>query len=86
VVIANLMNLLSPEMFVLGGGVIEALGKELLPIMEKVSFEQAFPVASRHVRIRPAMLGDDAGIIGAALLARERALSAKNRVKTYAPV
>jgi glucokinase len=82
VAIANLMNLLSPEMFVLGGGVIEALGKELLPIMEKAAFEQAFPVASRHVRIRPAMLGDDAGIIGAAFLARERALSAKNRVKT----
>jgi glucokinase len=72
IAIAGIINLLNPELFVLGGGVIEALGKELIPLIEQTARQRAMPNASRNVRIRAAMLGDDAGIIGAALLARER--------------
>lgn len=71
--IANLMNLLNPERFILGGGVIEALGDELLPIIDAKARAEAFPHAARNVSIVPAMLGDDAGIVGAAFLALERA-------------
>ncbi|NQU44221.1 ROK family protein [bacterium] len=72
-VVANLMHALNPELFVFGGGLIEALGRDLLPLIEQVARREALPNTSRNVRIRPAMLKDDAGVVGAAFLARERA-------------
>lgn len=72
IVIANLMNLINLELYVLGGGVMEALGAELVPLVEEKAREEAFPNSSRNVRVRPAMLGDDSGIVGAAFLALER--------------
>lgn len=72
IAIANTIHILNPEVIVLGGGVIEALGGDLMPLIEKAAARETFPCALRNVRIRRAMLGDDAGIIGAAFLARER--------------
>jgi glucokinase len=72
IVIANTIHLLNPEVIILGGGVMEALGNELVPLIEQAALKETFPCAARNVRIRKAMLGDDAGIIGAAFLARER--------------
>jgi len=72
IVIADIINFLNPELFVLGGGVIEALGAELVPLIDKAARLHAMPSTSRNVAIRRAMLGDDAVVIGAALLAHER--------------
>jgi glucokinase len=72
IVIGSLINFLNPELFVLGGGVIGALGDEFIPLIDKYARAHAFENAARNVRICPAMLGDDAGVIGAALLALER--------------
>jgi glucokinase len=79
VAIANIMNFLNPELFVLGGGIMEAMGRELIPRVRETALKEAFPTASRNVAIRPAMLGDLAGVVGAAFLARERALAAPRR-------
>ena len=56
---------------VLGGGVSEALGKPYLYRVRE-SFERVvFPQTLQRCEIVPSQLGDDAGMLGAALLARE---------------
>jgi glucokinase len=68
---ASIVNLIDPEMVVLGGGVIEALGdKFLAPI--RVTARQYYiqQKDADKVRIVSAQLGDRAGILGAAVLAR----------------
>jgi glucokinase len=69
--IGSLVNVLNPEVVVLGGGVIEALGVYMMEIIERNARSIAFEFAIKDVRFAKAELGDDAGIIGAAMLARE---------------
>ena len=66
--LANLINILNPEMIVIGGGV--ANGWELFeePMRHQVD-EHAFPLPASEVKIVPAECGDDAGLLGAARLA-----------------
>jgi glucokinase len=54
-----------PECFVLGGGV-SSVGELLLE-----GIRGALPEQDRHIRLLLASLGNDAGLIGAALLARD---------------
>ena len=71
---ASIVNLIDPEMVVFGGGVVEALDDEFLdPI--RVTARQYFiqQDGADKVRIVPARLGDYAGVLGAAVLARQRA-------------
>jgi len=68
--IASVVNLLNVEVVVLGGGVMAAGDLVLEPIREAVQMAALTP-ALECCRIVPAQLGQDAGIIGAALLARD---------------
>src|SRR5205085_3822090 len=68
--VANLVNILSPEVVVLGGGVIEALADEMMTIITKTAKEHAMPGTLKGVEIIASKLGDNAGITGAAVLAR----------------
>ena len=70
--VANLLNLFSPQMVVLGGGVVEALGEQLLKGVRKHTREYALDHAMQNVEIVPAALGDDAVILGCAALAQAR--------------
>ena len=70
--VANLINLLNPEIVVLGGGVIEALSDEMLPIIIKTAKEHSLPGTSKGVEIVASKLGDLAGITGGAVLARRK--------------
>jgi len=66
--LANLINILNPEMIVIGGGV--ANGWELFEEhMRHQVDEHAFPLPASEVKIVPAECGDDAGLLGAARLA-----------------
>jgi glucokinase len=66
--IANLINLLNPEIIVVGGGV--ANGWKLFEHhMRQQVIERAFPLPARSVKILRAQCGDDAGLLGAARLA-----------------
>ena len=67
--IANIVHLLSPEMIVLGGGVLEALGDGPVAEVEKVVQDYTLPHTMDNVRVVRAALGDDSGILGAAVLA-----------------
>jgi glucokinase len=66
--IGSVINLLGPEMIVLGGGVMEACGDHMLPIIDHVARETAISSSADHVKIVVSKLGDDAGILGAAAL------------------
>jgi glucokinase len=70
-VLANLATVVCPEAIVLGGGVSEALGKPWIARV-KAAFDQwVFPETLRGCRVIASDLGDDAGMLGAALQARE---------------
>jgi len=70
--IATLVNLLNPEVVVLCGGVIAAGEPLFKPVRETVK-KRAFPAPVARVHIVPSVLGDDAGVIGAAGVALARA-------------
>ncbi len=67
---ANLVNILNPEVVVLGGGVIEALADEMMGVIVETATDYAMPGAMKGVEIVASKLGDSAGITGAAVLAR----------------
>lgn len=67
---ANLINTLNPQAIILGGGMIEALGDRLLPRITKAAWAHVIAPSEERVRIKDTGLGDDAGILGAALAAR----------------
>ena len=67
--IANLVNILSPEVVVLGGGVIEALADEMMSVIVETAQDYAMPGTMKGVEIIASKLGDSAGITGAAVLA-----------------
>ena len=68
---ANLINLLNPEMIIVGGGVM-ASGELLLGHAGDFARQYAFPPSFEDCRIVQSKLWPDAGMIGAALLARNR--------------
>jgi glucokinase len=70
IAVSNLVNILNPEIVVLGGGVIEALGDEMMDIIKKTAKDHAMPGAMKGVQIVDCHLGDNAGITGGAVLAK----------------
>jgi glucokinase len=65
--IANIANMLNPEVVVVGGGVINAGDLLLAPARQVVLSRALAP--SREVRVERAAFGPEAGMIGAAALA-----------------
>jgi glucokinase len=70
IAVGNLVNILNPEVVVLGGGVIEALADEVMGIVVEVAREYILSGTSKNVEIIPSKLGDNAGITGGAVLAK----------------
>jgi len=66
--LANLINILNPEMIVIGGGVMNAWDLFEKHMHQQVE-ERAFPSLAARVKIVRAKCGDDAGLLGAARLA-----------------
>ncbi len=66
--IANLVNILNPEMVIIGGGVAKA-GGILLKIVKKSIETYALEVNRKGLKITLGKLKTDAGIVGAAALA-----------------
>ena len=67
---ANLINTLNLEMIVIGGGVANA-GRWLLEPAIEEAHRRSYAETSNACRIVPTKLGSDAGVIGAALYARD---------------
>jgi len=70
--VASLINIVNPEVFVLGGGVIEALEGEMMPTIIKTAQQHVMAGTLKGAEIRASHLGDNAGITGAAVIARSR--------------
>jgi glucokinase len=68
--IANIVNMLNPEVVVIGGGVIAA-GEALLAPARAVVAERALRPSRDEVRIVRAHFGAESGMIGAGVLALE---------------
>lgn len=70
IAIANYVTVLSVGTVVVGGGVTEALGKPYLDRISRSFRAHVFPRRCADARMVMTMLKDDAGVFGAALLAR----------------
>jgi glucokinase len=69
--LANIANTLNPEMIVLGGGVSRA-GDILLDGVKANFSKFTFSAARESTRLSLATLGNDAGVIGAAWLIKNK--------------
>jgi glucokinase len=67
VALASLINVLNPEVIVIGGGASAGWDLFMPHTQEQVS-KRSYGVSSQRVKIVRAALGDDAGILGAAQL------------------
>ncbi len=65
--LASFINLFQPEYIVLGGG-LAGYGDKLLEPLRRLTFPQTFRSETRNTEIVIASLGNDAGLIGAAML------------------
>jgi glucokinase len=72
IAVGNLVNLFNPEIVVLGGGVIDALEDEMVGIITEVAHDYTIPGSDKGLEIIVSKLGNDAGITGAAVLARKQ--------------
>jgi len=76
--LSGLANIFEPEVIVLGGGVATALGERMLvPAREELS-SRALPPMNR-TPVKLAELGPEAGMVGAAEMAREELLAGGGR-------
>jgi len=69
--IANLINIFNAEMIVVGGGVKDAWPLFIGTAREEIK-KRAFEYPAARTQIVPSVLGDDAGMIGAAALAFQK--------------
>jgi glucokinase len=74
--LANLVDVLNPQMIVIGGGVAAAGDLLLAPARETMR-RWAQPLAVKQVRITRSRLGGRAGLLGAAKLCFDRFLSSR---------
>jgi len=66
--LANVINLLNPEIIVIGGGVVNGWNLFETAMRQQVA-DRAFRSQAERVKIVPAECGDNAGLLGAARLA-----------------
>ena len=69
--LAGVINLLNPEIVVIGGGVADA-GEFIFKSVRETVKKRAMPLPAKTAKIVKAKLGEDAGIIGAGVLVREK--------------
>jgi predicted NBD/HSP70 family sugar kinase len=73
-VLAAAVNFFNPAVIVIGGDVANA-HEQLLAGVREVVYQRSLPLATRHLRVVPARLGDGAGVRGASVMAVERILA-----------
>ena len=71
--LGDLVNLLAPEVIVLGGGMIEAMSEIMLPRIRQAMRPRVMDAFTDTYRLKPAALGDYAVTLGAAAMARDLA-------------
>jgi glucokinase len=69
--VVTIVHLMAPDVIVFGGGLIEAMPEVMLPRIEKQAKKRVLPSLKDVFKIKEAKLGDDAGVMGAAALAKQ---------------
>lgn len=69
--LAGVINLLNPEVVVIGGGVANA-GEYIFKSVRETVKRRAMPLPAKTAKIVKAKLGEDAALIGASVLVREK--------------
>jgi glucokinase len=64
--LASVINLINPARIIMGGGVIEAIDY-LFEVAAQRAFRESLPTPAKRTEIVRAKLGDNAGIVGAAI-------------------
>lgn len=72
-VLAKLVNFFNPSLIVVGGGVA-LVGERYIASIREAVYKRSTPLATSDLVVKKALLGQDAGIIGAAVLALEEIL------------
>ena len=70
--VVGIVDVFAPELIVVGGSIAVAQGERLLGPARAAVRATAFRTAGSRVRIVPAVLGDDVGLVGALILVRTR--------------
>lgn len=70
IAVANVINLLNPEVVVIGGGLMDALEDDMMAIIIETAHDYAMNGTDHGIEILPSKLGDDAGITGGAVLTK----------------
>jgi predicted NBD/HSP70 family sugar kinase len=73
-VLATCVNVVNPKVIIIGGDVAGA-GEPLLAGIREVVYKRSLPLATGHLQIGLSRLGDEAGIIGAAVMVLETVLA-----------
>jgi len=76
--LANAINTFMPEVLVVGGGVCNEGDPLLIPMREKTMSRPYFGPGVAKTRIELAQMGNDAGIVGAAMMGKSCADDGKN--------
>ena len=82
--LASVVWIINPDIIVIGGGVAKA-GELIFDPVRRAVCARTSEVVHRNLRIVPAALGNDAGIIGNAILAFEAATEESSRLAAVAP-
>ncbi|MEW4489310.1 ROK family protein [Thalassoglobus sp. JC818] len=69
IAVASAINLIGPDIVVLGGGLVEAMPDLFIPQVFKAANKRVMPAYRDSFTVVPAKLEDDAGVLGAALWA-----------------
>ncbi len=72
--ISGLVNVVNPERVIMGGGIINGLPEMIKWVDEGVRF-RSLVSAAENLAVTPARLGNKAGVIGAATVARQQFVS-----------
>lgn len=70
-VLGSLVTLLNFDTIVLGGGVMEAMGSEILPVIEKSFYKAVLKEPGETIKFATTVLGDDAALYGGIALEEE---------------
>lgn len=68
--IANITHIVNPDVFVIGGGVMEAGDLIWVPLRDRLE-DYLYPGLVPHINLQPAALKGEAGVIGASLLTQQ---------------
>jgi len=69
--VANVINVMSPDLVILGGGLVEAMPELYIAEVKKSTSQFVMPTYGNTYRIKAAALGDNAAVLGAAAWVRK---------------